>query len=595
MASSGSFSTSNYQGRYLTFSWSVSSQSIANNQTTISWSLKGGGTASSSWYYSGNFKVVIDGSTVYSSSTRIKLYDGTEVASGNYTMTHNSSGNKSFSASAEAGIYTVAVNCSGSSSWDLPQIPRQATITNAPNFNDEQNPTITYSNPAGNNVTTLQACISLTGSSADISYRDISKTGTSYTFNLTTAERNVLRQATTGKTRTVIFYIKTVIGGNTFYSTASKTLTITNANPTIGSIDYLDTNSTTTNITGNNHIIIQNKSVLLLGFGTLSAKKYATLSKVEVTINGITKSTNLSGTSAESVTLNFGTVNVSSNTTASIVITDSRSYTTTYSKTITIIPWSLPTAIITCQRKNNYYSATDINVNADYSSLNGNNQLTIQYQYKKTTDSSYSALATLQDNVTTTFTIDNLYAWNVKVIVSDLLGSTTYNLFVDKGIPLIFFDRSKSSTGINCFPVNNDSLEVKGEDIYKALFYSAGDSESLVLNGSSTNRMILSGMLTNSAKEFWFSIPLPKSMKNVTPSLSVLKVNVRKANGGYLLSSGIVSGGYDVLNDSNMTVTAVKSFGNMLTIEVAATNEWRDVSNNTPVVVTVENVQIDFN
>ena len=209
MASSGSFNTSGYNGRYLQFSWSIKSQSIANNQTTISWSLTGKGTAPSSYYKSGKFKVVIDGTTVYSSETRINLYNGTVVASGDYTMTHNSQGQKTFSASAQAGIYYVDVNCTGSGSWSLTDIPRQATITSAPNFNDEQNPTINYSNPAGNNVTSLQACISLTGSSSDIAYRDISKTGTSYTFNLTTAERNVLRQATTtSNTRTVYFYYR---------------------------------------------------------------------------------------------------------------------------------------------------------------------------------------------------------------------------------------------------------------------------------------------------------------------------------------------------------------------------------------------------
>lgn len=463
MASSGSFNTSAYQGRCLTFSWNVASQDIANNQTTISWSLKGANGQSDIWYMAGNFKCVIDGVTVYSSATRIKLYSGTTVASGTYTITHNADGNRSFSASAEAGIYTVAVNCSGSGSWDLPQIPRQANITNAPNFNDTQNPTITYSNPAGNNVSSLQACISLTGANDDIAYRNISKTGTSYTFNLTEAERNVLRQATTtSNTRNVRFYIRTIIGGNTFWSTVNKTLSIVNANPSIGTIAYQDTNSTTTGITGNNQIVIQNNSTLQFNFSTLTALKYATLSSVAVTINGVTKSTSLSGTSISSQNLNFGIVNAAYTLNASIVVTDSRGNKTTYSKQIIIESWSLPTAIITCNRQNNYYSETDINVNADYSSLDSKNQLTIQYQYKKTTDSSYSALQTLQDNVTTTFIIDNEYAWNVKVIVSDLLGSTTYNLFVDKGIPIVYFDRLNNSTGFNTFPQNQGSVEIDG-------------------------------------------------------------------------------------------------------------------------------------
>lgn len=123
MASSGSFNTSSYEGRYLTFAWTEKSQDVATNKTVISWTLKGAG-GDSTWYMSGNFKVVIAGVTVYSSATRIQLSNGTLVASGTHTFVHNADGSKSFTASAEAGIYTTAVNCTGSGSFTLDTIPR---------------------------------------------------------------------------------------------------------------------------------------------------------------------------------------------------------------------------------------------------------------------------------------------------------------------------------------------------------------------------------------------------------------------------------------------------------------------------------------
>ena len=43
-----------------------------------------------------------------------------------------------------------------------------------------------------------------------------------------------------------------------------------------------------------------------------------------------------------------------------------------------------------------------------------------------------------------------------------MLGSTVYNLIVDRGVPIIFFDRVKNSVSINCFPEDNESLEVNG-------------------------------------------------------------------------------------------------------------------------------------
>lgn len=457
MASSGSFNTSGYQGRYLTFAWSVSSQNVANNSTTISWTLKGAGTASSSWYRAGNFKVVINGTTVYSSSTRIQLYDGTLVASGNFTMTHDTAGNKTFSASAEAGIYTVAVNCSGSGSFTLPQIARAAKITAAPNFTDIENPTINYQNSAGNSVTTLQACISLTGSTDNISYRDIPKTGTSYTFQLTEAERNVLRAAApNSNTLSVIFYIKTIISGQTFYETATRTMTIVNAAPSMANPTYQDSNSTTTAITGNNQHIIQKQSSLSINIPAATAQKYATITKYQVTINGITREQAAAGT------MSWGVLDVSQNIAAIIKAIDSRGNAVTKSMEITIDAWQQPYAVISCKRENNFYTDTVLNVSPTVSSLSGQNTVTIQEQHKKTSESAYSTLVNVPASTDTTLQLDNKYDWNVKIIVSDRLASTTYNITVQKGMPIVYYDRLKSSTGFNCFPEKENSVESQG-------------------------------------------------------------------------------------------------------------------------------------
>jgi len=457
MASSGSFNTTGYQGRYLTFAWSVSSQSVANNTTTIAWTLKGAGTASSSWYRSGNFKVVINGSTVYSSSTRIQLYDGTLVASGNFTMTHDTAGNKTFSASAEAGIYTVAVNCSGSGTFTLPQIARAAKITAAPNFTDIQNPTINYQNSAGNSVTTLQACISLTGSTDNISYRDIPKTGTSYTFNLTEAERNVLRAAApNSNTLSVIFYIKTVISGQTFYETATRTITIVDAAPTMSNPTYQDTNSTTVAITENNQKIIQKQSNLTIAIPAATAQKYATITKYQVIINGVTREQAAAGN------MSWGILDVSQNIAATVKAIDSRGNSVTKSLQITVEAWQQPYAVISCSRENNFYTDTVLNVSPTVSSLSGKNSVIIQEQHKKTSDSAYSTLVNVTPNTDTTLQLDNTYDWNVKIIVSDRLASTTYNITVQKGMPIVYYDRLKSSTGFNCFPTKENSVESQG-------------------------------------------------------------------------------------------------------------------------------------
>ena len=465
MASSGSFNTSAYSGRYLQFSWNIKKQDIANNKTTISWTLKGAGGNSQTWYKSGNFKVIINGSVVYSSATRIQLWSGTVVASGEAVIPHNSDGTKTFSASAEAGIYTVAVNCRGSGSWTLTAIPRTATVTSGTDFNDEGNPIITFNNPGGYS---LQPYLNFYDSNDNRIAQIMGTKGdysSPYTWSLNDAQRNTLRSALTNLKSCRVQEGLDTYNGNTKlgYSSVSKTFNIVNANPSIGTIAYKDNNSSTVNITENNQQIIRNKSILYFTFSNLQALKSATLSKISVTINGVTKTANLSGTSMSSVNLNFGTINVSSNINASIVITDSRGNTTTYSKEIQVLDYQSPYSTITCARVNNFYTETNLKVNCTYSSLDNKNNIAIQYQTKKVSDADYGALTTIENNTDYEIQLDNTYQWNVKVIITDSVGTiVSYILFVDRGIPLVFFDRLKKSTGFNAIPQYDESVEVDG-------------------------------------------------------------------------------------------------------------------------------------
>lgn len=431
---------------------------------------------------SGNF----DWSSSYNSSLQIYWYDNnansagklvatksvtsqgrnvTITASGTITVSHKSDGTLSGYARA---VWTKAGNSnwtpnSGSvqtSDTALTRIPRAASITAAPNFNDTENPTITYSNAAGNSVASLQACIANTaGTVVYVPYRDISKTGSSYTFELTAAERNALRQAcANSKTLAVKFYVTTVIGGSTYYSTLDRTMTIVNGNPTFY-MNYKDTNATVVAVTGNNQQIVRNQSTLQINITDAVAVKYATLVSATCVLNGVSYSGTFSG---DSCTFNIGTINVSSNTTATLTVTDSRGLSTTKDLSITVLDWQLPSAIITMQRHDNFYSNTDIKVDGSISSVNNLNTMTIKLRYKKTSNSTWSSYTTMQDNVAQTFNLDNNFAWDVQVVISDRFGSTTYNLVLSRGMPIIYFDRQSSSVGVNCFPIDEKSLEVNG-------------------------------------------------------------------------------------------------------------------------------------
>lgn len=443
MALSGSFNTTGYEGRYLTLSWTAT-QSIPNNTSTISWTLSGAGTAQSSWYYAGNFKVVIAGETVYSSATRIQLYNGTTVATGTKTVTHNTDGTKSVAMSAQAGIYEVAVNCSGSQTFTLNTIPRAATITSAPNFTDEENPTITYTNAAGSSATLSAAIYKTDGTTALASYRSISATGTSYTFSLTTTERNAIRGAsTTSNTLNVRFYIKTTISGTDYYDYVAKTITIANANPTI-TATVTDSNSTTTALTGDS-------SKFVLGYSnascsmSASAKKSATIT--QTSINGTTGITTK-------------TINGISQSSVVFTATDSRGNTTTTTKNLTMVNY----VKLTCNfEPENPTAAGNMSLtisgnyfNSSFGSVS--NTLTVKYRYKEQGGSfgSWVTLTASKSGNTYTATdsltgLDYQKAYVFEAYSQDQLITTSTVSKTVQSIPI--FDWSGSDFNFNV-PVN---------------------------------------------------------------------------------------------------------------------------------------------
>jgi hypothetical protein len=461
MSTSGKVSTNGYEGRFITFSWSLTTQSIAANTSTISWRLEGDGTGQSSRYKAGNFKVVIDGVTVYSTSEddRIWLYDGTLVASGNYTFNHNSQGEKSFNVSIQAGIYTYAVNCTGSGSFALPTINRISKITAISGSNTSDTLSVTYTEYVAAYTNNLIIKLGNTTLQTITNYNS----GASFTLS-DSALNTIYSSITSAKTATLSFSLQTYSGSLLIGTSdaVNKVLNINDSNPTIGTVTYRDSNNTTVGITGNNQYIIRNNSTLEVTVSNLTALNRATLSSITVAGGGLSQTRSLSGTSDSREVFTLGTVNQSSNFTLTVTLTDSRGYTATKTVTILVYDYNLPTATISALRVDNFYTTTNVTVNAVYASIGGHNTLSLTAQYKKTSDSSYGAAITLTNGQTTALSLDNNYEWNLKVIVADSLGSTTYNLIIGRGLPIWFLDRVLSSVGINCFPLQENSLEVNG-------------------------------------------------------------------------------------------------------------------------------------
>ena len=486
MAASGTFKTSAYEGACLQFDWTLKNQSTVNNQSVISWTLKGAGINSGYWYMAGPFKCVINGTTVYQSSTRIKLYTGTLVASGELAIGHDTNGSKSFSAYAECAIYTSAVNCKGSDSWSLPDIGRASQPSlntwpnNSPNFNIGD--TIVVHMNRKSSVFTHTVVLKLGSYSYTI--------GTDVTDNISLdtdriASNLYAQMPDSNEMEGEI--VVTTYSGNVVIGTSSCAVIahVVNSNPTFD-IEYSDSNSKTVAITENNQYIIRNNSTLKISVSNAQALNSATLKALTAVVNGNTVTGTLNGSTG---VVNVGVINVSYDTEVTVKLTDSRGNEGIRKITVLVYDWTLPSAIIRLNRKSNYYSESILNVNANYSSIGGKNGVTIKYRTKKVANSTYSTYTTIQNNADANFTADNEYEWNVQVNVADKLGNTTYNLILPKGIPIAYADIKKYSFGVNCFPKFNNSLEVNGMCLSGQVLYNSasGTAGTVTLSDSAEN------------------------------------------------------------------------------------------------------------
>lgn len=245
------------------------------------------------------------------------------IGSSSHILTHAADGSASMSFTTEMYGTTNGVSFSASDTIPIGSITIKPVLNTAPNFQDDDNPTITYTNAMGNGVDSLVAYI-LDNNNNRVVYRsDISKTGTSYTFYLTASERSALISALGSATSmSVRFYIHAVIGGIGHSSYLTKTFSINLNAPTI-TASISDTKSTTTALTGGGLRYIPGNNTMTYSM-TATPQSGATITKVSVVCGNQTKNTT------------SGTLTNIENSTVIFSATDSRGLTAT--KTIQLTP-----------------------------------------------------------------------------------------------------------------------------------------------------------------------------------------------------------------------------------------------------------------
>lgn len=442
MATSGTLNSGNYHGRYVQFKWTAT-QSVTDNTSTISWTLKGAGTGEASWYKAGAFKVVIDGSTVYSTgeSDRITLYDGTEVASGTKTLTHKTDGSRTFTVSIEAGIYTYAVNCTGSTTFTLDTIPRASTFT-VSSTSVDMNTTVTFTITRASTAFTHKLTYSFEGKTGTIG-SDIA-TSKSWTIPLS------LAAAIPSKTSGTATITLTTYNGSTAIGTKTLIMTLKVPSSVVPTINSVTITEATSGLADKFGAFIKNKSKL----------------KVVISASGVQSSTIksystkiLSKTYSGS-TITSGLITSSGSVSVAVTVTDSRGRTATTTKTVTVLNYSDPKITsFTAQRCDSDGTLNDDGeyVQFAYSfeivSLNSKNNNTYSIAYKLPSDSYYTRLTSgnaYSANTTyvpaTLFDVDNSY--EIKLTVKDYFKTVTYIVELSTAFTLVDYHSSGKGMSI---------------------------------------------------------------------------------------------------------------------------------------------------
>lgn len=411
MASSGSFNTATSHGRYLVFSWSISSQSVANNTTTISWSVKGAGN--SGYVIVSELKVIINGSQVYyrDSSNHTECRIDTVMASGTTTISHNTDGSKTFSASVGAGIYEWAINCNGSGSWALTTIPRSSLLSlSASSVNVGSSITANISRASSSFTHDVEFYIN------DTYYQKYTGVGTSQSYTIPTSWYNAMSSSTNC---TAYCRITTYNGSTKIGDQVKKSFTVnvpSSVKPTVGTIKL------TPATINSKSILIKGKNKLTVSVSDCSAGAGSTIKSYAFSGPSISKTisstSSSASTSVASVTDVGSFTNEETTLTYTVTVTDQRGRTASKTNTIKCYDYYSPSF----GKIDIYRASSDGSANVSgtyiqcdytekYASVNSTNSVTVTAYYndgntiRTRTGSNGKILINLNGDTSTTYRV----------------------------------------------------------------------------------------------------------------------------------------------------------------------------------------------
>ena len=419
-----------YDGRYMQLSCSQAME-IATNKSAVNWTLSSIGGNSNN-YSTGPTTVLINGVQVYYCprvewDTR-KFPAAKGSVSGTTYVDHNVDGSKSIEVSMTTVVYGGTLR-TYTETWTLDTIPRGATLWTASDFIDTQLPTVTYSNPAGDSVESLEICIADDKAwEGYVSYRPVNKTGTlSYTFTAddVTALKNITKNFLV-----LTFVLRTKIGGNYYYSSIPKTFTVTENDDTRPVVRLSVSRNNSSLPSDFSDMYIQGKSrvdVSISAEGKYGAEIASYLTSIE-------------GKGYSNQQFTSDVIQSAGRVSISCSVKDARGFPGTDTQSIDVVEYSKPSVTVIAYRCNSSGEEDQegaymkVGFTASITSLDGRNSASYTINYGGTPITG-SGMSYISEPIA----CDVSKVWSVEVKVDDALDSTTKAAVIPVAFTLMDF------------------------------------------------------------------------------------------------------------------------------------------------------------
>ena len=453
MATSGSKSVSVTSWDTLKFSWSQVGQSVANNTTTISWTLQlvAGSSGAINSTAPKDWSVTVNGTT-YSGTNTVGISDNTTktLASGNTTITHSADGSKTFSYSfsQEFGITFSGSSIgtkSGSGTGTLNTIPR-ATQPTVSASSVDMGEAVTISTPRASASFTHDLAYAFAGSS----YTSIATgVATSYSWTVPDLASKIPDAASgTVTIRCITKNGSTTVGTKTVLLTAKVPSSVV---PTISSVAVVEA---TSGLAAQFGALVQGKSKAKTTI-TAAGAKGSTITAYSATYQGKTYTAS---------TWTSDVIKTAGTQTMTVKVKDSRGrWSAATTKTFTTLAYEPPT--ITKLRAYRVTAAGVADEQGQYaaveyayavSSLGGKNTASMKVEYKLSTATEYATSAVLTTStelsgskkVVSSVELSKDNQYDLKLTVVDWFGATsTYTTVLPSGA--VILDLKADGTGIS--------------------------------------------------------------------------------------------------------------------------------------------------